>query len=297
MAVSVKIILNPVSGRWSEQVKIDKLKPALLVAGLDYALETSKSIDHCLELAARARQEGWPVVVAAGGDSTISSVANGLIQAGGENEVGTLGIIPFGTANDLADMLGLPRDTTAACRRLAAGNTRLIDVGQVNGRYFVNNSAIGLEPMVTLTQDQMRWVKGELRYLLAALKVIATAAAWSMRLTWDSGEYTGPAVLVSVGNSPRTGGVFYMTPKAVLDDGLLDFVYAQGLNRRELLTLLPKTFKGEHIHHPRVANLKTTFLAITTSPGTPIQADGEVFAKNAIEINYRIIPQKLRVIV
>jgi diacylglycerol kinase (ATP) len=293
----IKVILNRSSGPLAKQVKMDKVEQTLQAAGLEYHLEPTKNLEHCVTLVKQAAQEGWPVVVAAGGDGTINGVVNGLMQAAGENEAGILGILPLGTANDLADMLDLPRDIAAACQRLATGKTRLIDVGQVNGHYFANNSAIGLEPMVSLTQNQMRWVKGDLRYILAALKVIFASQAWSTRMSWDDGEYEGPLTLVSVGNSPRTGGVFYMTPEAVLDDGLLDFVYAGHLSRWQLLRLLPKTFKGEHIHHPLVFNLRTTALSITTTPPTPIQADGEVFDKNASQINYRLFPQKLRVIV
>jgi diacylglycerol kinase (ATP) len=293
----VKVILNPAGGRWAGQVKIDRVEQALRAAGIDYHLEPTAAPAHGIELARQASQEGWPIVVAAGGDGLISEVVNGLMQAAGENEAGTLGIIPLGTANDLPDMLALPRDITVACQRLVAGNTRLIDVGQVNGHYFANNSAVGLEPMVTLAHEQMRWLKGDLRYLLAALKTIAAAQSWSMRLNWDNGEYDGPVTLVSVGNSPRTGGLFYMTPQAVLDDGFLDFVCAQKMSRWQMLGLLPQTFKGNHIHHPLVIHQRTTTLSITASPPTPIQADGEIIDKNATEINYRIIPNKLRVIV
>ncbi|MBN1221244.1 MAG: diacylglycerol kinase family lipid kinase [Anaerolineae bacterium] len=293
----IKVILNPTGGRWTGQTKIDRVKQALRAAGLDYNLEVTETLQQGAATVQKAVQQGWPVIVAAGGDGTINGVVNGLMQAGGRAEVGTLGIIPVGTANDLADMLGLPNDISLACQRLMAGNTRVIDVGVVNGCYFANNSAIGLEPMVTLAQERMRWFKGDLRYLLAAVKTIATAQSWTAQLNWDNGEYHGPIDLVSVGNSPRTGGVFYMTPEAVLDDGLLDFVYAEGLSRWQMLTLLPKTFKGQHIHHPLVTNIKTTSLFITASPGTPIQADGVVIDKNATQINYRIIPHKLRVIV
>ena len=214
-----------------------------------------------------------------------------------ENQAGTLGIIPLGTANDLADVLQLPRDAAAACQRIAAGNTRLIDIGTVNDHFFANNSAVGLEPVVTINHEQIRRVKGNLRYLLAALKSIIQAKPWQMRLAWDSGTYEGPVMLVSVGNSHRTGGLFYMTPQAVLDDGLLDFVYAVGLTRWQLLTLLPKTFKGTHINHPLVTYLKTRTLSITSSPSTPIQADGEVIDRRALEISYSILPNRLRIVV
>ena len=244
----VKVILNRSGGPLDEASKIEQVEQALQTTRVDYHLQPTDNAAQGAAAARQAAEEGWPLIIAAGGDGTINGVANGLMQAAGENQAGTLGIIPLGTANDLADMLNLPRDITAACQRLSTGNSRLIDVGQVNGHYFVNNSAIGLEPMVTLTQDRMRWVKGKTRYLLAAIKVILSAQIWSAQLSWDNGDYNGPLVLVSVGNSPRTGGVFYMTPQAILDDGLLDFVYAGQLSRWQMLQLLPKTLKGEHIH-------------------------------------------------
>lgn len=151
--------------------------------------------------------------------------------------------------------------------------------------------------MVTIAHDQMRWIKGNLRYILAALKSIFSAKPWTMRLTWPNGIFEGPIALVSVGNNCRTGGEFYMTPNAKMDDGLIDFVYATGLSRWQMLSLLPKTFSGKHIDHPQVVYHQTTALKITVSPSTAIQTDGEIIEHNATEINYRIIPQKLRVIV
>lgn len=293
----VKVILNPFGGRWHKQDKIARVEKALQAANIDYELELTQAPGHAIALAKQAGQENWPVIVAAGGDGTISEVANGLLQAAGEEEADILGILPIGTANDLAAALALPHDLTAACRRLAAGKTRLLDVGQVNGRYFVNNSAVGLEPMVTLAHEKMRWLKGDLRYVVAALKTIRQAKAWQMRLTWNDGSYEGGAILVSIGNGIRTGGAFYMTPQAKLDDGLLDFVYGQAMSRRQMLKLLPQTFKGQHIHHPLVGYHQTTTLSITCSPPTPIQADGEIIDKNATEITYRLIPDKLRLIV
>ncbi|MEW5958294.1 MAG: diacylglycerol kinase family protein [Chloroflexota bacterium] len=297
MVGAVKVILNPQGGRWTGQVKIDIVEQALAAAGLDYDLEPTARPEDGLELARRAAQAGWPIIVAAGGDGTINQVVNGMAQAAGAGQVGTLGIIPVGTANDLAAGLGLPPDPQAACQRIAAGRTRLIDLGQVNGRYFTNNSAVGLEAVVTVTHDQMRWLQGKNRYLLAALKVIMQAHSWHMKITWDDGQYDGPAMLVSVGNSSRTGGSFYMTPHAQLDDGRLDFIYSMQLGRLQLLNLLPKTFSGRHIEHPAINYRRTTRLSITTSPATPIQADGEVFDFQATHIHYCVFPQKLGVIV
>jgi YegS/Rv2252/BmrU family lipid kinase len=293
----VKVILNPCGGILPGKTKVARLEQALRQVGLAYHLEVTSQRGHGIELARQAALEGWPIIAAAGGDGTVSEVVNGLMQAADKGEAGALGIIPLGTGNDLAEMLCLPGNIAAACQRLVAGHTRLIDVGQVNGHYFVNNSAVGLEPMVTLAHERLRWIKGKPRYILAALQTILAAKSWLMRLSWNSSEYDGPITLVSVGNSRRTGGSFYMTPHAVLDDGLLDFIYVGSLSRWEMLRLLPQTFQGAHIRHPQVVYLKTTRLSITSSPPTPIQADGEIIAEHATEITYQIIPNKLRVIV
>ena len=297
MANKVKVVLNSYGGRLSAQAKRDRVEQGLQAAGVDYHLELTTETGHGIELARQAALDGWPIVVAAGGDGTIHEVVNGLMQAASEAEASTLGIIPLGTANDLADALEIPRNINRACQRLAAGKTRLIDIGQVNDRYFANNSAVGLEPAISLAHDRMRWVKGNIRYILAALKSIMTAQCWTMRLTWHNGIYEGPVIIVSVGNSCRTGGEFYMYPDASLDDGLIDFVYGVGMSRWQILWLLPQTFTGNHVNHRLVVYRQTTTLSITASPPTAIQADGEIIEDNATEINYRVLPKKLRVIV
>ena len=86
-------------------------------------------------------------------------------------------------------------------------------------------------------------------------------------------------------------------PDPAVDDGLLDFVFAPGLSRWQMLTLLPKTLNGSHIHHPMVTYVQSKSLSITSLPSTPIQADGEVIDRNALEINYTILPHRLRIIV
>lgn len=296
MANKIKVILNAYGGRLGVETKITLVEQALETASLDYHLELTQYAGHAVELAKQATREGWPIIVAAGGDGTIHEVVNGLMQAAETDQTAALGIIPMGTANDLADVLHLPRNVTAACQRIATGNSRVIDVGTVNGQYFTNNSAVGLEPVVTINHEQMRRVKGNLRYLLAALKSIILAKPWHMRLVWDDGTYEGPVTLVSVGNGRRSGG-FFMTPQAEMDDGLLDFIFDVGLTRWQLLTLLPKTLKGTHIGHPKVRHLRTKSLSITSSPPTPIHADGEIIDREAVEINYSILPGKLRIIV
>ena len=294
---TAKIIVNPYAGRWKAQAVIPDIERACQGIGLNYELAVTKGPSHGIELAREAALAGFSPVVSAGGDGSISEVVNGLMQAAGDGVAGPVGVIPLGSADDFSDMLGLKKEVEAACRVVQAGHARTIDVGCVNGRYFDNNSAIGLEPMVTITQAAMKRIKGTPRYVLAALKTIINHKPWHARLAWDDGEYEGTVALVSVGNTRRTGGAFWMTPRAEVDDGYLDFVFAGRLGRPKLLRLLPTTFDGSHVDQPEIMYERTTRLTIECAPPTPIQADGELFDLSATNIEYTILPSQLQVIV
>jgi len=294
---TTKIILNPYAGRWKAQAAIPEIEQTCHKIGLDYELAVTDGPEHGIELAREAALTGFSPIVAAGGDGSINEVVNGLMQAAGDGVAGPFGVIPLGSADDFADMLGLEKEIETACRVIQTGHTRTIDLGCVNGRFFDNNSAIGLEPMVTITQAAMKRVKGTPRYILAALKTIFSHKDWHARLTWDDGEYEGPIALVSVGNTRRSGGAFFMTPRAEPDDGFLDFVFTGKMKRLQLLRLLPTTFDGRHVEHPKVDYARTNRLTIECDPLTPIQADGELFDLAATRIEYTILPARLRVIV
>lgn len=293
------VILNPYANRWIAGQREAELESSLKGAGLNFDLLVTEYPGHAIQLAFSAAKEGNFPLIAVGGDGTCSEVVNGLLQAVPLNgqPVGPVGFIPFGTGNDLSDMLGLPRELDHAIKVLVDGHTSVIDLGKVNGRYFDNNSAIGLEPVVTLESIRLTWLRGVVRYLVSALIGIFKNPSWEGEVVWDDGNYSGSLALVSVGNSRRTGGTFYMTPNASLRDGLLDFVFAPKLNRRRLLTLLPKAQTGDHIHDPAITEERTRKLTIRTKTPTPIQADGEVFELGATEIVYEIVPNALQVIV
>jgi len=297
-----KVILNPYAGRWKARDNIPRLESALKQAGISYELVVTSQADEGIEIAEKAARAGFSPVIAVGGDSTCNEVVNGLIAAAGEDPTTAFGVIPLGTANDLVYGQGIPGEIEAAVKLIARGKTRVIDVGQVNGRCFANNSAVGLEPVITLENARLIRVRGTIRYLIAALICIARRPTWNMTIEWDGDptsecRYQGPSLLVSVGNHRRTGGVFFMTPNALPDDGLLDFVFAPALPRLKLLRLLPMTFSGAHVNRPEVTEGSSRSIRITSEPGTPIQTDGEVFELNASEIHYQVIPDKLTIIV
>ena len=297
--MSATVIINPYSNRWEGERRAPEVEASLQQAGIDFTLYKTERPGHGIELANNAIESGNTPLIAVGGDGTLTEIVNGVLQAtpSAQYPAGPIGFIPQGTANDLTDVLGIPRDLKEAVQVIASGNSRVIDVGTVNGRFFGNNSAIGLEPMVTIENIRLTWLKGEIRYLVSAVLAILKRPQWEAHLEWDSGEYKGSISLVSVGNTHRTGGVFYMTPKAIIDDGLLDFVYAPALGRLRMFQLLPKTQSGDHVNEADVEEYRTQYLKINTKTPTPIQADGELISTGSTEILYSVVPNALRVFV
>lgn len=294
-----KVILNPYSNRWKAQKRWAEAEFALRAAGVDFDLAVSERPKGAVALAAQAVRDGFSPIIAAGGDGTVGDVVNGIARVRPETDLGTIGILPLGTANDLGANLGIPLDLREAARVIAAGKTRVIDVGQVNGQYFANNSAIGLEPYVTQKQAAITWIKGIPRYLVAAVQGILDHPTWSGVVEWEAGRYEGPLTLVSVGNGPRTGGLFYMAPHANPSDGKLTFIYGYRSTRLNTFSILPKTMnpKGDFIHEQGIREIDCVWLKISLDRPSPAHADGELFSQMVTELEYRIIPGCLRVLV
>ena len=297
--MTVKIILNPYSNRWHAQERWGEAEAAFRAAGVKFSLSISTGPKHAVELAAFAAEAGFSPIIAAGGDGTIGDVVNGIARVRGEQAMGVIGIMPLGTANDLAFNLGIPLNLREAAQVIAAGKTRRIDMGNVNGVYFANNSAIGLEPYVTMKQVKIDWISGVPRYLVAAVQGILDHPSWKAVVEWDDGSYNGPLSLVSVGNGPRTGGLFYMSPHADVSDGKLTFVLAYRPTRLSTFAILPKTMnpKGDFVHESGIQEIDTTRLRISLDHASPAHADGELFSVPVTELDYRIIPGALQMLV
>jgi len=300
--MTAKIILNPYSNRWNSQKRWPEAEAALKAAGVDFELVVSERPRHIIELAEQAARAGFSPIIAAGGDGTIGETINGLARAAQNDQalLGPFGVMPLGSANDLVDNLGLPKDLAGAARVIAAGKTRRMDVGSVNGLIFANNSAIGLEPYITLKQERITWIKGILRYLVAAVWGILDKPLWSAQIEWEGGQYQGPVILVTVGNGARTGGVFYMAPHADLFDGKLTFVYGMRRTRRGMFAVLPKTMKpaeGSYVETDDIHEVNSPWIRIHVDSPTPAHVDGEVFSKGVQDLEYSIQPQRLQILV
>lgn len=298
--MKAKIILNPYANRWGAKKRVTAVEEACRTAGLDFDLTIIPEPRYGTRLALESVDAGYDMVIAAGGDGTVNEVVNGLILAAGDGPTIPFGVLPIGTGNDFNDMAKLPRNLNDAARSFVAGNTKQIDAGKVSFdgtiHYFDNNCAAAMEPLVTIENERLVKLSGNIRYIVALIKALAKLKAWDMKITWEGGGYEGPIYLLSICNSPRTGGLFPMAPDASLNDGLFDFVLAPEISKLTVLAVLARLFRGTHIHHKDVTYGRSPYLSIESKPGSPIHADGEVLTEAASEIFYNILPGKITLV-
>lgn len=300
--MTAKVILNPYANRWNSQARWPETQAALKAAGVDFESVISERKGHVTDLAEQAARDGFSPIIVAGGDGTIGDAVNGLARAAkfADEPIGPLGIMPTGSANDLADNLGLPKDLSTAAKVIAAGKCDLIDLCKCNDRYFANNSAVGLEPYVSTKQEKIHWLKGVPRYLLAAIQGIMDKPAWNARLKWDGGAFEGPLLLGSVGNGPRTGGIFFMIPHADLRDGKLTFAYGYRKTRLGMFIALPRAMKpgkGSYVEMDGMYEVNCTRLSIHLDHPSPAHTDGELFPEYVQDFEYSIQPGRLKILV
>ena len=235
---------------------------------------------------------------------------NGLAQASATDEkVGKLALLPVGTGNDFADMIGCPRDLDAAAAMIAAGKVRYVDLGYVQmvtddgplERYFDNNLGVGFEAQVTLESYKIKRLSGMTLYIAAALRTLYRSDMSHIHVAWEQAdgsqvEQDEQLLLVSIGNSPRTGGGFYLTPDAVLDDGLLDIGVARAVSRWRILQLLIKALAGKHTKDPAVTLSSCRRIFMQSAEQLPVHLDGEVVTQNAHELSIEVQPGRLELI-
>ncbi|HEX9389596.1 MAG TPA: diacylglycerol kinase family protein [Anaerolineales bacterium] len=299
--MTAKVILNPYSNRWNSQKRWPEVESALKAAGVDFDLVISQKKGQITELAEQAVYEKCSSLIVAGGDGSIGDAANGLMRAvqSKKGRLVPLGIMPTGSANDLIFALGLPTDLKEAAKVIVAGKTRAMDLGKLNDRYFVNNSAAGLEPYVTIKHEKIHWIKGIVRYLVAAVQAIMDKPEWQANVRWDGGEFNGKISLISIGNGRRTGG-FFMTPHADPFDGKLTLAFGYRGTRLGLFQALPRAFnedKGSYVEMEGMQEIHATRISVHLDKPSPAHTDGELFPDWMQDFEYEILPKYLNIIV
>jgi YegS/Rv2252/BmrU family lipid kinase len=300
------VILNPIAGKGKALKEYPKIDRYLKDRKVDYEIVLTKGPGHALEIAGNRPADDGTVIVAAGGDGTNNEVINGLLtRMEVPPEPPLFGIIPVGRGNDFAYSARIPGDINRALDILVKKRSMSLDAGLVTGgrfpggRYFVNGVGIGFDTKVGFEAARMKSVQSSLAYVLGAIITIARyEPSPLLEIAYDGKTITLPAAIVSVVNGRRMGGVFFMGPNAILNDGLLDICSVRRpATRRRLIRIVlryPKGTQGECEETFMDRGLHFQLRAL--EGGMAAHCDGETVCEDGKELAISCVPGALRLI-
>lgn len=284
------LVINPNAGRgYAGKIQSRLIEDVKRALGAVEVHPTSRPGD--IRKIAAGLKMSKSVFMVAGGDGTIHEAVNGL--AGGNC---LLGIIPIGSGNDFIRMLNLPLKYTEAIDRIKNQRTMSIDIGRVGERVFVNGLGIGFDARAVVESQKVTSLRGNFIYLYAILKTIFLYKNDTVTVEKGDKKEKRKIFLISAGNGAFMGGGFRITPKAKINDGLLDFGIIRGLTKGEIFAHLPKVIKGTHLKLAQVEYFQATSLTIESENGVPVQVDGELLSPAMKHIDIRIEKDALQVI-
>ena len=231
------------------------------------------------------------LVIIGGGDGTLNAAAEALIEAGLP-----LGILPLGTANDLARTLAIPTDLVEASRVIAHGHSHRIDLGRVNGKHFFNVASMGLSVRVARqlgVEVKRRW--GMLGYPLTLWRAIGAHRSFRAEIRCNGAQARVRSMQISVGNGRHYGGGMTIATDAAIDDGMLDVVSVAPQGLVELIVNLPAFRWGRHERAQRVRHWRGREIEIRTVRPLPINTDGEVTTRTPAQVV--VVPKAVAVYV
>ncbi len=287
------VILNPNAGSASEE---QELRSALHRLG-DIQLRITGRPGHAKLLAQAALEDGYELVVAAGGDGTLNEVINGLASNFSQTRFGA---IPLGTGNDFVRSINVPNDIHAAVDTLVVGHTKALDVVRVTSdgvRYFINVASGGFSGMVDekLTGEMKRsW--GPLAYLRSAIEALPDLTDYHTMIALDEEEQQEVEIYnLVVANARYVAGGIPIAPEAQLDDGLVDVIYVPAVSMPQLTALVPQILLGRHLDSELVTFRRAYKVKVTSRPGMWFNADGELVGNEPA--TFEVLPQALQIVV
>jgi diacylglycerol kinase (ATP) len=293
------VIANPHSGRGKVAEKLPQVERILADAGLAYRVVRTARPGHATEAARDALQRGERFLVAAGGDGTVHEVVNGMFAGGrpiAANAV--LGVVAAGSGCDFVRSFGLPGDAVQAARHLAGDRVRPIDVGKISWtdggaevtRYFPNIAEAGLGGAVVARASTLAGFLGSARYFCGFWLSLPGFRPATIRLDADGQAYQWRAHNVVVANCRFYGGGMQISPKSEPDDGALDVLVMVG-PKSEAFTTLPKVYRGTHLPHRNIVELRAGRVRIEADLPFRIEADGEVLGTTPA--TFEVVPKPI----
>ena len=269
-----------------------------------FECEFTKQPGHAVELAYEQATLGRELIVAVGGDGTVSEVANGILNA---KSSASLGLLPGGSGGDFRRTLKIPRDIVAAARHLKNAQEHLMDVGKITyidhrggerQRYFVNTASFGMSGAVaTRANKSGKFLGGTLTYAAATLQTIVGYDTPEIFLELDDEPAKRLKILiVCVANGPSFGGGMRIAPNAKLDDGSFDVVIAGDMPALDLLLNSHKLYSGTHLTMKKMAQFRAARVrcrSVDPDQEVLLEVDGETPGR--LPASLEVLPKSLRV--
>lgn len=284
MTDSAYLIFNPVAGQTDPdqdlEIITNQLQPAL---NLEICF-TTPDVD-AEQLAQTAVAQGAKMIIASGGDGTISAAASAVVGTGIP-----FGIISRGTANAFANALGIPMDIESACRTILQGVTRVVDTATCNGKTMTLLAGIGFEAeTVSRANRELKKRLGILAYILAGFQELNNLELFETQLETEDKILTVEAAAVTIANiAPPTSVLAQGPNKLIADDGLLDVTIVAPNNTLGAIAaaynLLQSAYRSESVERPDTGYFRTRWLKITTNPPQKVVIDGEIVGETPVEI-------------
>ena len=285
------LIVNPEAGRRSTMKALPDIERLLRERKAEYEFHFTKERGHATELV-KEFGSGFDVIVSVGGDGTINEIVNGMPDLNKP-----MGILPIGTGNDFARSCSIKiGDLECAVDTLMAHDVKKIDVGEVNGRRFVNVMGLGFEGLANDYGAILSFLKGTPKYLLAIGGAFITYRRMPLRIKINDLEIDEKVFLMSIGNGWNVGGGLQLTPKAIIDDGFFDVCYVQNISRLRIIQVFTKLYDGTVNEVPEMEIHQTKALTIESDLPIPAHIDGEPFDPVQKSFKVKLIPKAQEII-
>ncbi|MCT0947945.1 diacylglycerol kinase [Weissella confusa] len=273
-----RIIYNPTSGREAIRRDLVDILNVYEKAGYETsAFATTAEPNSALNEARRAAEDGFELLVAAGGDGTINEVVNGIAPL---EKRPMLAIIPAGTTNDYARALRIPReDHLEAAKVILKGKAAQMDVGQANDTYFINIAAGGsLSELTYSVPSKLKSMYGYLAYVVKGAEMLTRVAPMNLRVEYDNGVFEGQSSMFFLALTNSVGGFEQIVPDAQLDDGKFTLLVVKTTKFAEILQLISEVLTGKHVDNPNLLYVKSenvTIKPLDENAKVMINLDGE----------------------
>ncbi len=287
-------IVNPIAGNSFAGTLVPEIENKLMAYNIDGVVVLTERPGHATEISKTSAEKGVKYIIAVGGDGTFNEVARPLIN----NMEVVAGVIPAGSGNDFNQIPGFPnRFTDHEWEIFFRKNVIAQDVGIVNGTIFLNGLGIGFDAEVAAqnyTKEGKVRKGGSDKYIWHIVKTLLFFREKKMIVVSDGERHETDCFMNTISIGRRFAGSFFVTPKAIANDALLDVCSIKKLNLFHRFRLLLRVPKGTHITDRRVNYFRSSSIDLEFPKEVPYHVDGELFY--AKTFNIRLIPAGLNII-